>query len=236
MKLNKELTMNSTIKYLTIAAAAVSLLSIVTPAIAAEQNIRIKREASSSASPRIRVNLRAVVMQAKIETVSASSLTVSKEGKMYTVNITADSKIRRRFGGKSDLIEYAVGNMVNIWGTYTDATKTSINAKVIRNTSIQKRNGVFFGTVKRVGTGNFVFTSKNRGDQTVTISATSKLVNRKEIPITASDIKVGDKVRVRGLWDRSSNKITEVVHVKNFSLPAKSPKPSNAATSSAQEQ
>ncbi len=231
---NKEIFMKRTIQFTALFLSAITFVAMTTNSVSAE-NREAPSSASSSASPRTQNNLRAIVIQAKVETVSASSLTISKDGKTYAVKIATDTHIRRRFGGKSDLIEYSVGNTVSVWGVFTDANKTTISARQIRNLSIQKRNGVFFGTLKGLGTGTFVLTTKNRGDQTVSITATTKLVNRKQTPISASDLKIGDRVRVHGLWDSSKNAVTEVVLVKDFSQPllvSHTPKASSSASAS----
>ena len=48
---------------------------------------------------------------------------------------------------------------------------------------------------------------------------TAKFVERKETSITLSDLKIGDRVRVKGVWDKTLNKITEVTQIKDFSIP-----------------
>lgn len=74
-----------------------------------------------------------------------------------------------------------------------------------------------------IGAGLVMSTnSEKRGDQTVTVSASTKFVNRKEDAITQEDVAVGHKVRVKGLWDKDANTVTEVTHVKDFNLPLKS--------------
>ena len=35
-----------------------------------------------------------------------------------------------------------------------------------------------------------------------------------------TDVQVGHRVRVKGLWDNKLNKITEVTQVKDFTIPA----------------
>lgn len=155
-----------------------------------------------------------------VESKSTSSLVVTKDGKTYTVNITDNTKFRRRFWGKSGLDEIQVGDTVNVIGRWTDDTKTAINAIIIRDLSIQKRYGVFFGTVSSKTGDGWVMTTVERGNQTVIINSSTKLVNRKGEVITSSDVKVGDKVRVKGLWNKNSSTITEVTHVKDFNIPA----------------
>ena len=158
---------------------------------------------------------------AKITAKTDATLTVEKDGKSYAVVFDDKTQLRRRFWGKSSLSEFSIGNIVNVVGRWTDDSKTTINAKVLRNISIQKRFGVFFGEVKSLLTSGWVMSTKseNRADQTVTVSSSTTLKNRKGETIVQSDIKVGDKVRVHGLWDRSANTVTEVKEVKDFNLP-----------------
>lgn len=164
-------------------------------------------------------NTRVHLVEAKVTAVGDGTITVEKDGKTYTVNTDAKTKFRRHFWGKSDVAEFSVGNLVNIWGTWADETQTTINAMMIRNLSIMKRHGVFFGTIKTVGDNSFVMTSINRGDQTVTVATTTKYLNRRQQALTFADLQVGHRVRLRGLWDKSQNTITEVVQIKDFSLP-----------------
>lgn len=155
----------------------------------------------------------------EVTSVGANALTVKGEdGKDYTLNISSGTKLVRRFGGKSEAAEFSVGNKVNAFGEFANEEKTVINAKLIRNVSIQKKWGVFFGKVTSIGDASFVIESSNRGTQTVFVEG-AKLENRKEEGIVYSDIKVEHRVRVKGMWDRSSNEITEVKEIKDFSIP-----------------
>lgn len=166
---------------------------------------------------------RAAIGSGKITAKTDTSLTVEKDGKSYTVNMDSKTQLRRRFWGKAELSEFSIGNIVNVIGLWTDDTHTVINAKLVRNVSIQKRFGVFFGEVKSLLSGGWVMSTKseNRADQTVTISSNTKFENRRGETVTQADVKVGHKVRVRGLWDRTLNTVTEVTQVKDFNLPLK---------------
>lgn len=161
------------------------------------------------------------IANAEVTAKSDNSLTIEKDGKSYIVNLDSKTQIRRRFWGKSELSEFSVGNMVNVIGKWTDDAHTAIDARLVRNISIQKRFGVFFGDIKSIlGTGWVMSTkSENRADQTVTVTSETKFENRRGESMTQAEVKVGHKVRVRGLWDRTLNTITEVTHVKDFSLP-----------------
>lgn len=155
-----------------------------------------------------------------VSAVNGSSFTLTKDGKTITVNTSSDTKFIRHFWGKSSLSELSVGDKVNVWGKWTDDTQTTLDAKLVRNLSVMKRFGVFFGQISSLGSGGFVMHTLNRGDLTVTIGS-AKLVNRKEQAISASDLKSGDRVRVKGVWDKVNKKLTEVTQVKDFSLPQK---------------
>ncbi len=149
------------------------------------------------------------------------SLTVTKEGNTYTVNTDVNTRYRRRFGGESKLSEISVNDTVNILGKWQNEEKTQILATHIRDLSIQKRHATFFGTVKTKTDITLVLTTVNRGEQTVTIISSTKLVNRKMEEITMSDIQIGHRIRVKGIWDLTSKTVTETIQIKDFSIPVK---------------
>lgn len=162
----------------------------------------------------------AKIINGEITANSGNTLTVNKDGKSYTINVNSNTLLKRHFWGNATMPEMSVGNKVNVWGKYANDAKTVIDARMIRNTSIMKRFGAFIGTVTSIDGNNFVINTVQRGVQTVTISPDTKLVNRKEQTITQSDIKVGHKIRVKGMWDQANKIITQVGHLKDFSLPA----------------
>ncbi len=148
-------------------------------------------------------------------------LTVSKDDKTYTVKVTEKTNLLRKFGGKSSLAEFSVGDILSVRGKWTNEAKTILEARVIRNLSIQKRKGTFWGTIKSKADNTFVLASANRGDQTVYLGGDSKIFTRNQETITPADLKIGDRVRVSGLWDNKLNKITEVTRIKDWSIPPK---------------
>jgi cell division protein FtsB len=181
-----------------------------------------RKDATASGQRRDKI---AKLIQATITAINGSVLTVIKDGKSFTVNTSSVTKFRRHFWGKSNMSEMSVGNIVNVWGKWTNDTQTVLDAKLIRNMSIMKRYGVFFGKVKSKTDTSFVIESLNRGNQTVFFTSTTKFIDRKEKPINFADIKIGDKVRVKGMWDKSLSKITEASVIKDFSLPVKKVSP-----------
>lgn len=151
---------------------------------------------------------------------NGSTLTVKdKDGKTLTVNTDDKTQFRRQFWGKSSLSELSVNDKLDVIGQWTDDAHTIILARLVRDVSINKRFGVFFGTVTTVNGTGWVMNTIGRGTQTVTVSSTTKLVNRREQPITKADVLVGHRVRVKGLWDSINHTITDVEHVKDFAIP-----------------
>jgi len=167
---------------------------------------------------------------ATVKAASESGLTITKDGKDYTVTTSTSTQIRRKFWGKSILSDIAVGHTVNVWGRWADDAQTTITARLIRDLSIQKRNGVFIGTVKSKDASSFVLSTRLRGDQTIMHDANTKFVNRRGVSITATEISVGDRVRVKGLWDRVTNNVTQVTQVKDYSLPPRTATGTPSAT------
>lgn len=162
---------------------------------------------------------RASIGNGTLVSISGTTLTVTnKSNKTITVQTDNNTVLLRRFSAKSSLSEMSAGDKLTIVGTWTDSTKTVLKASSIRDLSIQKRNGQFLGTVKSVSSDGFVVTPVKRADQTVTVDSKTKFVSLKNRSITLSDIKVGNRVRVTGMWDMANNTLTETTLVKDFSL------------------
>ena len=206
-------------------AMGLLLASVVTPTLALGLGAMPDKAGSRPGLLRsfLRGNGRAAIGTGTVTAKTSSipgTLTITKDSKTYTVNVDTNTQLRRRFWGKATWDEISVGDMVNVIGQWADDAHTTINARLVRDTSIQKKFGVFFGTVSANG-GSTITITTARGTETVSISSSTKLVNRKEQTILITDIKVGNKVRVRGLWDMKLNTITEVNIVKDYSLPTK---------------
>lgn len=219
----------------TLVIAIFSLVSFISPVIqVSAENIEATRPAKMRLE-KVRENKEIIKEKIKskraaltgtITSLSSSQFTLAVKkaemnGKSVVVNVTNETKILRRFGGKSILAEFGVNDEIQVVGKWTDDIKTALDAMVIRNLSLQKRFGAFVGTISSIGTNSLVLNTIQRGSQTVTISANTKLVGRRKQTIAFSDLVVGNRIGVKGLWDKKNNTITEVVQVKNFSLPIK---------------
>ena len=214
--------MNKLTKILTTTLIAASFIATFSPSLA----LATDATPVPSSSPRgifkqlFEKTGRAAIGSGTLSGKTGTTLTVTKDGKNYTVLTDSNTQLRRRFWGKATFDEFQVGDTLNVIGKWTDDAKTTIQARLVRDVSIQKRFGVFFGTVTSLNSNGWVMQTVNRGNQTVTTVSTTKFTNRKEETISQSDVKVGDKVRVRGLWDKTANTITEVTATKDFSIPA----------------
>lgn len=213
--------MNKFTKFIALTLITASTILTLSPSLV------LAEDATSGSKPGLLRQIldkkgRATVGTGTLSSKSDGELIVAKDGKSYTVLIDSNTQLRRRFWGKATLAEYQVGDTLNVIGKWTNDAHTTIQARLVRDISIQKRLGVFFGTVSSVSSNGWVMATVQRGNQTVTVSSTTKFVNRKEETISVSDIKVGDKVRVRGLWDKAASTITEATHVKDFSIPTPS--------------
>ncbi len=221
--------------------AVMTVLSFfaVTPVAAATQNTirstvrgQIRENVASRVGELKKFFSRKAIIKGKVIAKSGNVLTVDKDGISYTVNVDANTKIRRRFYGKATLDDILVGHEVNVFGKWTDDTQKTIQATLIRDISIQKRFGVFVGQVTAISGNDITLATVSRGTQKVTVSASTKLVSRNMTPIVLSDILVGHRIRVKGMWDRAFNTITEVTQVKDYNLPVRptrAPTPTAAA-------
>ncbi|MFH1971011.1 MAG: DUF5666 domain-containing protein [Patescibacteria group bacterium] len=186
-------------------------LQVENPDLGVQQNIK----------ERVRdfVGTRAAIGTGKVVAIDGEAITVVKDDKTYTVITDSGTKFRRKFWGNSSLSEISVNDLVHIIGKWQNEERTQIRAILIRNLSVQKRYGVFFGVITSVNESSFVMESVKRETQSVTISDTTKIVDRVMTPILLSDIEIGHRVRVKGTWDNVNSTIADVVQIKDFSIP-----------------
>jgi hypothetical protein len=185
-----------------------------------KKEIIAEKKASLSAMKKNILTKAALVKVTVVSKGTTSFVAQNNDGKEYTILFDSSTQWRRKFWGKSDVGELSVGDELNVYGKWTNEEMTSIQAKLIRNISIQKRHGVFFGSISSLQSSGFIMATLKRGNQTVTISG-GRLVDRTGNSIAQSALLVGHRVRIKGLWDNKNNTITEVTEVKDFDLPAK---------------
>lgn len=135
---------------------------------------------------------------------TTSTLTINaKSGGTFTVNI-ANAELKRRFGAPMTAADFQVNDQVEVKGT---VSSTLITATMIRDLSLQARNGEFSGTVVSVTTNSFVLQSANRGLQTINLTA-STTIKKNGQPAILTDLTAGAKVKVAGVWNRTNENVT----------------------------
>ncbi len=161
----------------------------------------------------------AVTKKGKVSSVTGKTFVMTtKENKTFTVDAES-AQILRKMGGKGEVSEFTVGDEVNVVGTFTGEARTTIKAKMVRNTSIQRVKGTFMAKVISKGTDSMVIQPEKRANQTAKIAATTKLINRKQQKITFADIQVNDQIRIKGVWNKENNELISVEEVKDMTLP-----------------
>ncbi len=205
------------VKTLATASALASTLIFAQAGVAFAQTAPVTPVAGTMKAMRaMRANFRG-----SVTAINGSTMTVYRAGTTVSVD-GSSAKLIRRFGAASSVSEFSVGDMVAVQGTWTDSSKTAVTAKIIRDVSIQKRHDVFSGKVTSVSDTGFEVQTMKRATQTVTVNANTKYYGRtKKAAMTLSNIQVGDRVTVRGLWDRTLKTITEVDYVRDASFPSK---------------
>jgi len=181
------------------------------PGIGAQENTK-ERERNF-------VGTRAAIGLGKVISIDETNIVITANENTYTVQTDTKTQFRRNYWGKSSLDEIAVGSSIRVIGKWQDQERTRIRAVIVRNLSLQKRYGVFFGVVTEMGEGSFKIQSVQRGEVQVLISAETYLVNRLMEDINFSDIEVGHRVRIKGTWDETNSILEGVTQIKDFSIP-----------------
>ena len=153
---------------------------------------------------------------AKITEISGTTtnnlIKVKVFGQDYKVQIATDTNVVRQYWGKSaiDLSEFSVGDIIKVYGTLDTADYFLVHAKIVRNVSIQKLHAVFTGNILNIAssTGSFTIEAKRNGTSSLLVNTDSntKIYQGKNLK-SFSNLKVGTKVMVRGIWDKTLSKI-----------------------------
>lgn len=151
-----------------------------------------------------------------LTTVTPGLIKVKVFGQDYKIEVATTTNVVRQHWGKAvmGLSEFSVGDIVNAYGNLDSTDYFLIHAKNLRNVSIQKLHAVVEGEVSSVSssTNSFVISVKKDGTNTVTINtdANTQISSRNNLK-TFSDIQVGMKVVVRGIWDKTLSKIQALI-------------------------
>lgn len=152
------------------------------------------------------------LMEAKLDSISGTTLMVSKDSKSYSVNTDSNTVFVKKMGGVAKLTDFQVGDILNIRGTFVDDAKTTVMAKYIRDVSIFKRQAAFEGIIKSVDGNNLVVITKGKGDVAFVVSGDTKYLQKGKV-VTLSEVTVGTRVNVWGIWDSNLKKLVETSRV-----------------------
>lgn len=154
----------------------------------------------------------------KLVTKNSNYLIVSVDSKNYTIYLNSTTALRPKYWGKVDLNDFNLGDELNIIGSFRNKNNNEINATLIRDRSNEMRWGVFLGDVTSKDKNKIVFNNKTRGDLTAFVEDDTNYVGQNGGKIRLDNIKIGDRIRVKGIFDNKTKKITNIDEVKDFAL------------------
>ncbi|MFA6428790.1 MAG: DUF5666 domain-containing protein [Candidatus Buchananbacteria bacterium] len=176
------------------------------------------RQSNSMTASSITIRIITVVKKGEIMALSSTTtpgtLTLKTNQQTYTVNLTANTNLIRKFGGKSNLAEFGIGDQVQVTGILDN--DTTITAKSVRDVSIQKRWGNFTGAIESLDSSTQTFSLQpvKRDLQTVKTTLDTKITKAGQT-LTFTDLKIADQVIISGVWNTTTNQImAEKIKVK----------------------
>ena len=154
-----------------------------------------------------------LVRGAKVTGISGDTINVSLSWGVLTWNmqVKTDSSTHfvQRNGGNGSLAIIEVGHIISFQGM-VDATSATplVNARVVRNWSLQKIQISPFGIIESINSSakTFVLKTEERGTPTVNVLSTTKILKTKATS-SFDALTVGMRVGVKGAWDRAANTI-----------------------------
>lgn len=127
--------------------------------------------------------------------------------KTVIVHVSADTNIVRKYMGKADLSELAVGDKLMVVGKLLE--DGTVNANLVKDESIQVTFQASNGEVASIDTASKTFNIKNDNKEYKIFVTTNTKFAKVGIKLpTFVDLKVGDKVTVRGVIRQVRNEIT----------------------------
>ncbi len=183
-----------------------------------EDHDKQKKEAHSLGST-LEVHIgddgKVLVRGAKVTSVSGTTVNATTTWGSVVMNwaITTDGNTEfvRRFGGASGVSEISVNDFVSFSGMIltTTASPITVQAKVLKNWSVQRAHATFNGSVTSINADakSFVLQTEERGTITVQTTADTKIV-KEDATALFTDIAVGTKITAGGLYDNALKILT----------------------------
>lgn len=127
--------------------------------------------------------------------------------KTVIVHVSADTNIVRKYMGKADLSELAIGDKLMVVGKLLE--DGSVNANLVKDESIHVTFNARNGEVTLIDTAAQTFNIKNDSKEFKIYVTTNTFFAKAGVKkATFADLLVGDKVTVRGVIRQAANEIT----------------------------
>ncbi len=147
-----------------------------------------------------------VTLRGTLDSIGTNTLTIKSWGGIWNINIATSTKLVRNFGGASNLSEFQKGDWVSVQGKINDSAAWTIDATIVKNSSIQAKNADFSGIISNMSSSTFSLTTAKRGTVQVTVNADAKIiVDHKTGVIT--DLKNGMVAKIKGVWNRAQSSV-----------------------------
>ncbi|MDO8482637.1 MAG: hypothetical protein Q7S86_02350, partial [bacterium] len=148
----------------------------------------------------------ALVRGAKVTAIAGNVISAStvwgSTSLLWTIQSDSATNVIRRSGGQSNLSEISIGDFVSFQGKLvTTSGNLTVNAKILKNWSVQKKNVSFIGKVLSLGANSFVLSADEHGQ--VTVNTASAVITKNDAAVTLAVINIGDKVMAKGLFDET---------------------------------
>ncbi len=177
------------------------------------------RKVGSTLEVHISDNGNVLMRGAKVTKINGSTITAANTWGSatlsWTVNTNSNTSFIRRFGGTSSLSEISVGDIVSVQGTLvTTTSELTIQAKTVKDWSIQKQNASVSGTIESVNSSDGSFMLKKEEGTVIKVMVGSATdIKKGDQKIAFADLKTGTTIRVTGLLNTAQN-VLEASQVK----------------------
>ncbi len=163
------------------------------------------------------------MLRGTLQSIGSNFVVVTSWGGNWTINVNSSTTFVRRFGGTSGLLEFVIGDNIQVNGKISQSAVWTIDAKNIKNNSIQARNANFAGTISGLSGSMFTLTTPRRGDVKVTVNADARIMVNGATS-TVSGLQNGMRADVKGAWNRNQSTVMASRVV------ARTPNAANAST------
>jgi hypothetical protein len=203
--------MNRFIKYTAVAAIALSIVPFAAQAHDNDGDNDRRGEDRFHALNLDDIN-RGETRRGTVTAVAAGSFTFeAKDGKIYTVT-TTDATFMLPFQGKFAASELKVGDAVRVHGTLSGLT-IAANRIIVVPANEQPAKGK--ATVSAVNGSTLTVLTKSGNSITVNTDSNTTVTKQDGSAGAVSDVQVGAKVKLAGLWDSVLN-VLSAIKIKLF--------------------